>query len=60
MVIITESRIFAFALSLSQEHQGKYNLLTIIIRKLGIFCCLHLKAMSLTPPPFSSIKGAEL
>lgn len=37
MVIVTESRILAFALSLSQEYQNKPILLNTVIEQLGIF-----------------------
>lgn len=37
MVTVTESRILAFALSLSQEYQSKPILLNAIIEQLGTF-----------------------
>lgn len=60
MVTVTESRILAFALSLSQEYQSKPLLLNTVIEQLGIFLLSSPFESNVPDHPLVSISSAGL
>lgn len=60
MITVTELRIFAFALSLSQEDQGKHILLSTVIQTPVTFLLRSPFGSNVPDYPLVSISSAEL